>query len=95
MKETNVFVPELRNTRSTLAISCLARAMEAEGKVAIVRCVWRAGQANVALGVLTPCLGSDDSVVSLQITLNFLFSFFAHSIHWTLCSNAHPRSSAA
>ncbi|BBN01731.1 ATP-dependent DNA helicase 2 subunit 2 [Marchantia polymorpha subsp. ruderalis] len=74
MKETNVFVPELRNTRSTLAISCLARAMEAEGKVAIVRCVWRAGQANVALGVLTPCLGSDDSVADCFYFNNIPFS---------------------
>ncbi|KAG6547300.1 hypothetical protein Mapa_011237 [Marchantia paleacea] len=74
MKEANVFVPEPGNTRSALAISCLVRAMEAEGKVAIVRCVWRAGQANVALGVLTPCLGSGDSVADCFYFNNIPFS---------------------
>ncbi|KAL3698242.1 hypothetical protein R1sor_012318 [Riccia sorocarpa] len=62
MKEANVFIPEPGNERSTVAVSCLARGMEAEGKVAIVRCIWRARQTNVVLGVLTPCLAGEDSV---------------------------------
>ncbi|KAL2644979.1 hypothetical protein R1flu_012566 [Riccia fluitans] len=62
MKEANVFIPEPGNERSTVAVSCLVRAMEAEGKVAIVRCIWRARQTNVVLGVLTPCLASEVSI---------------------------------
>lgn len=49
-----MFVPEPGHTKSILAVSALARAMDATHQVALVRCVWRQGQNNVVLGVLTP-----------------------------------------
>lgn len=65
MKETNLFIPEPGNTKSALAISALVRAMEYTEMVAVVRCVWRHGQANVVIGVLTPAPAINDQTVSL------------------------------
>lgn len=64
MKDVNIFIAEPGNTKATLAISALARAMKEMNKAAIVRCVWRQGQANVVLGVLTPNVSEKDNVVS-------------------------------
>lgn len=65
MKDVNVFIPEPGNTKAILAVSSLARAMNEMNKVAILRCVWRQGQGNVVIGVLTPNLSTVDNVVSL------------------------------
>ncbi|KAG2533746.1 hypothetical protein PVAP13_9NG015600 [Panicum virgatum] len=62
MKDVCLFIPEPGNTKATLAVSAIARAMHQMNKVAIVRCVWRQGQGNVALGVLTPNISSVNNV---------------------------------
>ncbi|RYR72058.1 hypothetical protein Ahy_A02g006247 isoform E [Arachis hypogaea] len=62
MKDVNVFVAETGNTKATLALSSLARAMKEMNKVAILRCVWRHGQANVVIGVLTPNLSDKENI---------------------------------
>ncbi|MED6160577.1 ATP-dependent DNA helicase II subunit 2 [Stylosanthes scabra] len=62
MKDVNVFVAESGNTKATLALSSLARAMKEMNKVAILRCVWRQGQANVIIGVLTPNLSDKENI---------------------------------
>ncbi|KAH9788293.1 x-ray repair cross-complementing protein 5 [Citrus sinensis] len=54
MKDVNLFIAEPGNSRATVAVSALARAMKEMNKVAIVRCVWRQGQQSVVVGVLTP-----------------------------------------
>uniref|UniRef100_A0A0E0D9R0 Ku domain-containing protein n=1 Tax=Oryza meridionalis TaxID=40149 RepID=A0A0E0D9R0_9ORYZ len=63
MKDVFSFVPEPGNTKAVAAISALARAMSEMNKVAILRCVWRQGQGNVALGVLTPNISSAKNVL--------------------------------
>uniref|UniRef100_A0A0D9W1K9 ATP-dependent DNA helicase 2 subunit KU80 n=1 Tax=Leersia perrieri TaxID=77586 RepID=A0A0D9W1K9_9ORYZ len=62
MKDVFSFVPEPGNTKAIVAVSSLARAMSEMNKVAILRCVWRHGQGNVALGVLTPNISSVKNV---------------------------------
>ncbi|RYR71031.1 hypothetical protein Ahy_A02g005336 isoform A [Arachis hypogaea] len=62
MKDVNVFIAETGNTKATLALSSLARAMKEMNKVAILRCVWRHGQANVVIGVLTPNLSDKENI---------------------------------
>jgi len=62
MKDVCLFIPEPGNTKATLAVSAVARAMHQMNKVAIVRCVWRQGQGSVALGVLTPNISSVNNV---------------------------------
>lgn len=64
MKDVNIFIAEPGNTKATLAVSALTRAMKEMNKAAIVRCVWRQGQTNVVLGVLTPNVSEKDNVVS-------------------------------
>lgn len=54
MKDVYVFIAEPGNTKAVQAVSALSRAMKEMNKVAILRCVWRQGQANVVIGVLTP-----------------------------------------
>ncbi|KAJ7541908.1 hypothetical protein O6H91_10G081700 [Diphasiastrum complanatum] len=63
MKETSVFVPEPGNEKSVSAMSALARGLDATHMVAIVRCIFRQGQANVVIGVLTPNLATEHHVV--------------------------------
>lgn len=63
MKDVFSFVPEPGNTKAVAAVSALARAMSEMNKVAILRCVWRQGQGNVALGVLTPNISSAKNVL--------------------------------
>ncbi|XP_006650927.1 ATP-dependent DNA helicase 2 subunit KU80 [Oryza brachyantha] len=58
MKDVFSFVPEPGNRKAAVAVSALARAMSEMDKVGILRCVWRQGQGNVALGVLTPNISS-------------------------------------
>ena len=88
MKDVCLFIPEPGNTKATLAVSAVARAMHQMNKVAIVRCVWRQGQGNVALGVLTPNISSVNNVVSF-IFVVYIRSFFmddcVHSIIFTMC----------
>ncbi|XLT51802.1 hypothetical protein HN873_044406, partial [Arachis hypogaea] len=48
MKDVNVFIAEIGNTKGTLALSLLAKAIKKMNKVAILHCVWRQGQANVS-----------------------------------------------
>ncbi|XP_047978720.1 ATP-dependent DNA helicase 2 subunit KU80 isoform X1 [Salvia hispanica] len=62
MKDVNLFIAEPGNTKAILAISALARAMKEMNKVAIVRCVWRQGQTNVVIGVLSPNVSAKDNV---------------------------------
>ncbi|XP_062091522.1 ATP-dependent DNA helicase 2 subunit KU80 [Humulus lupulus] len=62
MKDANVFIPEPGNTKAILAASALARAMKEANKVAILRCVWRQGQGNVVVGVLTPNISNRDNI---------------------------------
>ncbi|XP_065859428.1 ATP-dependent DNA helicase 2 subunit KU80 [Euphorbia lathyris] len=60
MKDVYVFIPEPRNTKATVAVSALARAMKETNRVAILRCVWRQGQTGVVVGVLTPNISEKD-----------------------------------
>ncbi|KAL0429012.1 UNVERIFIED_CONTAM: ATP-dependent DNA helicase 2 subunit KU80 [Sesamum radiatum] len=62
MRDVNIFIAEPGNTKAILAVSALARAMKDMNKVAIIRCVWRQGQANVVVGVLTPNVSEKDNV---------------------------------
>lgn len=64
MNDANIFIAEPSNTKAILAVSALARAMEETNKVAILRCVWRQGQGNVIIGILTPNVSDKDNVVS-------------------------------
>ncbi|MBA0685840.1 hypothetical protein Goari_013483, partial [Gossypium aridum] len=50
MKDVYLFIAEPGNTRATLAVSAIARAMKEMNAVAILRCVWRQGQQNVVVG---------------------------------------------
>lgn len=65
MKDVCLFIPEPGNMKASLAVSAIARAMHQMNKVAIVRCVWRQGQGNVAIGVLTPNISSVNNIVSI------------------------------
>ncbi|CAI5476150.1 unnamed protein product [Closterium sp. Yama58-4] len=60
IKDTAILLPEPSNTKAALALSALAQAMEASGKVAIVRFkLTNRADSGVALGVLTPwCRGT-------------------------------------
>ncbi|GAA0138353.1 DNA helicase [Lithospermum erythrorhizon] len=62
MKDVNIFIAEPGNKKAILAVSALARAMKETNKVAIIRCVWRQGQQNVVVGVLTPYISEKDNV---------------------------------
>lgn len=62
MKDVYLFIAEPGNTRATLAVSAIARAMKEMNKVAILRCVWRQGQQNVVVGVLTPSISQNDKI---------------------------------
>lgn len=64
MKDVNIFIAEPGHAKANLAVSALARAMKETKKVGILRCVWRQGQGNVVLGVLTPNLSDKEGVVS-------------------------------
>lgn len=64
MKDVYIFIPEPGNNKAIVASSAIARAMKAMNKVAILRCVWRQGQGNVVVGVLTPNISCVDSIVS-------------------------------
>jgi len=70
MKDVYIFIPEPGNRKAIVASSAIARAMKEMNKVAILRCVWRQGQGNVVLGVLTPNISCIDNIVSY-------FSFFS------------------
>ncbi|KAF2620359.1 hypothetical protein F2Q68_00038774 [Brassica cretica] len=60
MKDVNIVVPDPSKEKSVIAVSALAREMKQTNKVAIVRCVWRNGQGNVVVGVLTPIVSERD-----------------------------------
>lgn len=62
MKDVYTFIPEPGNSKAIVAVSAIARAMKEMNKVAILRCVWRQGQANVVIGVLTPNISSVDNI---------------------------------
>lgn len=62
MKDVNTFIAEPGNAKAILAVSSLARAMKEMMKVAIVRCVWRQGQGNVVVGVLTPNVSDNENI---------------------------------
>lgn len=64
MKDVNVVVPDPSKEKSIIAVSAIAREMKETNKVAIVRCVWRNGQTNVVVGVLTPNVSERDDTVS-------------------------------
>ena len=81
MKDVSIFIAEPGNTKAILAVSALARAMKEMQKVAILRCVWRQGQGNVVVGVLTPNVSDKDSIVSLCVQFSrillWILSVFA------------------
>ncbi|KAK9143693.1 hypothetical protein Syun_013093 [Stephania yunnanensis] len=62
MKDVNIFIAEPGNKEATLAVSALVRAMKKMNKVAILRCVWRQGQGNVVVGVLTPNESNQENI---------------------------------
>ncbi|KAF3337158.1 ATP-dependent DNA helicase 2 subunit KU80 isoform X1 [Carex littledalei] len=62
MKDVYMFIPEPKNNRAIVAVSAIARAMKEMNKCAILRCVWRRGQGNVVIGVLTPNISSVDNI---------------------------------
>ncbi|GMI66917.1 ARABIDOPSIS THALIANA KU80 HOMOLOG [Hibiscus trionum] len=62
MKEVYLFIAEPGNTRASVAVSAIARAMKETNTVAILRCVWRQGQQNVVVGVLTPNISQNDKI---------------------------------
>ena len=64
MKDVNIFIAEPGNAKAILAVSALAREMKEMMKVEIVRCVWRQGQGNVVVGVLTPNVSDNENIVS-------------------------------
>lgn len=64
MKDVNIFIAEPGNRNAGVAVSALARAMKEMNKVAIVRCVFRQGQSNVVIAVLTPNVSEKDTIVS-------------------------------
>ena len=74
MKDVNIFMAEAGNTKAMLAVSALARAMKEMNKVAILRCIWRQGQANVVIGVLTPNVSDKENIVGF-CCLHFMYSF--------------------
>lgn len=65
MKDVNLFIGEPGKREAVIAVSALARAMKEMNKVAIVRCVWRQGQAGVVIGVLSPNVSMKDNIVSI------------------------------
>ncbi|KAK6918510.1 Ku70/Ku80 C-terminal arm [Dillenia turbinata] len=71
MKDVYVFIAEPGNTKARVAVSAIARAMKEMNKVAILRCVWRNGQGNVVVGVLTPNI-SDNDIVADSFYFNVL-----------------------
>lgn len=75
MKDVYVFLPQPGNTGAMLALSALARAMKEMDKVAILRCVWRKGQSNVSIGVLTPNLSDKENIVSFSYLLLVFYRF--------------------
>ncbi|MFQ6661858.1 hypothetical protein Gotur_029876 [Gossypium turneri] len=81
MKDVYLFIAEPGNTRATLAVSAIARAMKEMNAVAILRCVWRQGQQNVVVGVLTPNISQNYKIVGfylflLHLSLEFPDSFY-------------------
>ncbi|XP_064948605.1 ATP-dependent DNA helicase 2 subunit KU80-like [Musa acuminata AAA Group] len=62
MRDVYIFIPEPGNTKAIIAVSALAKAMKEMNKSAVLRCVWRQGQGNVSVGVLTPNLSSIDNI---------------------------------
>ncbi|KAL8142208.1 hypothetical protein V2J09_015240 [Rumex salicifolius] len=62
MKDVNIVLAEPGNKNAGVAISALARAMKEMNKVAILRCVFRQGQANVVIAVLTPNVSEKDNI---------------------------------
>lgn len=62
MKDVNIIIADPGNKKAILAVSALARAMKETNKVGILRCVWRQGQANVVIGVLTPNVSDKDNI---------------------------------
>jgi ATP-dependent DNA helicase 2 subunit 2 len=76
MKDVYVFIAEPGNTKAVLAVSALSRAMKEMNKVAIIRCVWRQGQANLVIGVLTPNLSDRENIVGFVSVYQFTFSGF-------------------
>ncbi|KAK9103571.1 hypothetical protein Sjap_020825 [Stephania japonica] len=62
MKDVSIFIAEPGNREATLAVSALVKAMKKMNKVAILRCVWRQGQGNVVVGVLTPNESNQENI---------------------------------
>lgn len=69
MKDVYIFIAEPGNTKATLAVSALARAMKEMNKVAILRCVWRQGQGSVTIGVLAPNVSDEENIVGFPFTI--------------------------
>lgn len=77
MKDVSIFIAEPGNTKATLAVSALARAMKEMNRVGIVRCVWRQGQGNVTMGVLTPNVSDAENSVCFSFHYSCTFNWFS------------------
>lgn len=86
MKDVNIFIAEPGKKEAVTAVSALARAMKEMNKVAIVRCVWRQGQAGVAIGVLTPNVSVKENIVSVP----FQFHCYIHLPAYSALYFMHP-----
>lgn len=106
MKDVNIVVPDPSKEKSVLAVSAIAREMKQTNKVAIVRCVWRNGQGNVVVGVLTPNVSERDDTVSysflcsqeyfyLNLTILTIIYLFLSLILFTSTCYLLPRISAS
>lgn len=79
MKDVSIFIADPGNKKAILAVSALARAMKEMKKVAILRCVWRQGQGNVVVGVLTPNVSDKDNTVSFSVQFPLTPSFTSYN----------------
>jgi hypothetical protein len=86
MKDVYVFIAEPGNTKAVLAVSALSRAMKEMNKVAILRCVWRQGQANLVVGVLTPNVSDRENIVGFLSQFINLLSLVSYKAPTQTCT---------
>jgi Ku70/Ku80 beta-barrel domain len=80
MKDVYMFIPEPKNNKAIVAVSAIACAMKEMNKCAILRCVWRQGQGNVVIGVLTPNISSMDNIVSPSSSSVITSNYFVDTV---------------
>lgn len=89
-RDTNIFIIAPRNI---VAIFVVAKEMQTTKNVFILRFVWRKGQSNDVLGILTPNISNTDNVMldlvpprrekimKLELTLNPILEWFYNFLH--------------